>query len=381
MEKAKKYPFPIEQTLSDKFCRENFWKCLYESASDNLHYWIILPNNVKPIEVRPTKANNTTVIGQYIRLDDGPYLEVLVLYEYYEHEMNVSDWAEKKLYKMGEQLVDHRIIEGKSTGNYLDVLTSRKLNEEETVISRITTTKDSVGNGNGANYFMAIARCLENDYEELANTILQIVSNWDLTNRSQWQFGELLQKFSYPVEKKVEFYVPKSWDMRFEEESIHTDSPHFYISHIEGDNNGVINAYFYQSNVIKKYEDIVEMYFGRLEILDDDKIELKPFEVCKPNVFKNPVIHTLYQTTGTIINDEINFHAHIQIAVIKTSNGWYYFELVGSRHNLENDNWEINKRCLELIIKSFNNLNFDEDKDEYEVEVDDDEEEEEIYHL
>ena len=274
--------------------------------------------------------------------------------------MNVSDWAEKKLYKMGEQLIDHRIIEGKTSGNYLDVLTSRKLNEEETIISRITTTKDSVGNGNGANYFMAIARCLEKDYEALANTILQIVSNWDLTNRSQWQFGELLQEFSFPAENKVEFYVPKSWEMKFENDSIHTDSPHFFILHLNDGNNGIINAYFFQSDVIKKYEDIVEMYFGRYKGLEDYKIELKPFETIKPNNIKNPAIFSLYKTVGSIDNEGIDFHAHIQIAVIKSKNGWYYFELVGSRNNLENNNWEINKRCLELIIKSFNNLSFEE---------------------
>jgi hypothetical protein len=304
------------------------------------------------------------VIGHYIRIDDSPYLEVFVLYEYCKYEMNVSDWAQKKLHTMGEQLIDHRIIEGKSTGYYLDALTARKLNDEETLISRVTTLKDSVGNGNGANYFMAVARCLEKDYEELALTVLQIVSNWKLTNKSQWQFGELLQKFEFPVDQRVEFYVPKSWEMSFDTDDINTDTPRFVISHPKDDQNGIINAYFYHSNAKKKYEDIFEMSFERLKNLKDFKSDLKPFETVRLSEIKNPFIHAHYRTTGTIDHEEKDFHVHIQIAIIRTKNRWYYFDVVGSRPNLENYNWEINKRCLELILKSFNNLDFEEVEEE-----------------
>jgi len=362
MGEIKKYPFPTEQTLSNKFCEKNFWKCLYDSAADILHYWIILPNNVKPIEVRPVKTKNATVIGHYIGVD-GPYLEVFVMYEYCEFEMNVSDWAEKKLIKMGELVVNHRLIEGRSTGTYLDALTSRKLNEEETVISRVTTLKDSVGNGNGANYFMAIARCKEENYEELSNTILQIVTNWDLTNKSQWQFGELLQKFSYPVNDKVEFYVPLSWEMGFDESSIHTSTPRFVISHLKDEQNGVINVFFHQSNTKKSYAEIAEMFIERLKNLKGYKTELKQFETVKLTEIKNPFIYSMYRTTGSFENDGLDFHAHVQVVIIKMKKGWYYFDLIGSKPDLDSYNWEVNKRCLELIIKSFNNLEFEETDD------------------
>jgi len=359
MGEIKKYPFPTEQTLSNIFCEKNFWKCLYDSADYNLHYWIILPNNVKPIEVRPVKTKNATVIGHYIAVDDGPYLEVFVMYEYCEFEMNVSDWAEKKLIMMGELVVNHRLIEGRSTGAYLDALTSRKLNEKETIISRVTTLKDSVGNGNGANYFMVIARCKEENYEELADTILQIVTNWDLTNKSQWQLGELLQNFSFPVEQKVEFYIPKSWDINFKTDSINTPTPNFIFNHVKEGHNGIINAFFYQFNDIDNYEYIFEMFFDRLRHLEDYSIELKEFEHLQYTI-KNPVINSIYQTTGILHCEKIDFHANIQIVIIRTERGWYYFDLVGSLPNLENYYWEENKRCLEMIIKSFNNLKFDE---------------------
>lgn len=47
-ELEKSFHFPIEQRLDDLFLKENFWKCLYTSAEEQLHYWIILPNSLKP---------------------------------------------------------------------------------------------------------------------------------------------------------------------------------------------------------------------------------------------------------------------------------------------------------------------------------------------
>ena len=58
-------------------------------------------------------------------------------------------------------------------------------------------------------------------------------------------------------------------------------------------------------------------------------------------------------------SNEENFHAHLIIAVIATELGWYYFESVGPKPNLANNFWEINKRTLQIMISSFNNLTFD----------------------
>jgi len=360
MEEIKKYSFPTEQALTDNYCRNNFWKCLYDSAADSFHYSIILPNNVKPIEVIPVKSKSMTVIGHYIRVDDSPFLEVFVAYEYCKFEMNVSDWAQKKIYTMGETMIDSRIIEAKSSGTYLDALTYCKLNDQETFITRITTLKDSFGNGNGAHYFMVKARCFEQDYEELAYFILQIVSNWDLTNKSQWQFGELLQKFSFPAKNQVVFYVPLSWDISFQADSIKTDAPHFVLNNTTGDHNGVIHAFFYQSNSVDNYKYIFDRFFERFNQLEDYTIDLQPFKKVQQHEIKNPVIYALYRTNGKIENEKIDFHANIEILIIRTDRGWYYFDMVGSLPNLENYYWEENKRCLEMIIKSFNNLDFDE---------------------
>ena len=362
MEEKKKYLFPVKRALSDNVLETNFWKCLYDAAEENLHYWIILPNNVKPIEVRPAKVDELMVIGHYLRMDDSPFLEIFVAYEYCNFEMNVSDWVKKKLHKLGYSIEDYRTIDDIACGSYMDALTSTKLNDEETLIARVTSMKDSVSNGNGANYFMAMARCFEKDYEQLADTIFQIVAHWDLTNKSQWQIGELLQKFSLPDDDPVEFYVPKSWDFDFSNESLTTEAPHFIFSHIKDGHNGLINAFFFESNSAENYEEIFMMFFDRFSQAEEEgfKIELDEFETVKQDEIKNPVIHDLYRTSGTIENEEKNFLANVQVTIIKTKKGWYYFDMVGSKPNTENYYWEENKRCLEMIINSFNNLAFEE---------------------
>ena len=361
MEEVKKISFPIKQTLTNDFLSNNFWKCLYTSAEHHLHYWILLPNNVKPIQLDPVRLKDMTVIGQYVRIDGSPYLEVLVMYEYCKFEMNASDWVQKIIYSLGESIIDYRIIESKSTGKYIDVLTSKKLSDGEEFISRITVLKDSDPGTDGANYILTKTSCYAKDYEELANKILHIVTNWDLTNKSQWQLAEPLKKFSFPNDNKIEFYVPNSWEISFDTDKIRSEAPRFIFSHdISDENKGIINAFFYQIDFINKHEIVFDKFFERLKNLEGSKYELKEFEKVETNEIKNPVIECLYRTTGTYCYEKANLDANIQIAIIKTKIGWYYFDLVGPKPNLTNYYWEANKRCLELIIGSFNNLNFNE---------------------
>lgn len=38
----------------EKEIREKFWKCLYTSGEKEMfHYWLLLPQNVKPAELKP----------------------------------------------------------------------------------------------------------------------------------------------------------------------------------------------------------------------------------------------------------------------------------------------------------------------------------------
>jgi hypothetical protein len=358
MEELKnKLPFPIKQELSKEFLKDNFWKCLYTSASDELNYWVILPNNVKPVRLEPTPINDIglTGIGQYVRIDESPYLEVQVVYEHSLYEMNTSDWIEKKLYITQETIINYRLINGKTTGNYLDVLTYKKLPNGEEVISRLTVLKDFDKKKGGANYFCIKASCPISEYEKLSNNIFQVVSNWDLINKTDWQMAENLKPFAIYFSEKVEFYVPFSWDIAYDKDNTNLNS-RFIFTHLIGDENkGIINAFFYEINSIKGYDDVFKKSIKRLVDLNGFEHELSDLTKSETN---NPFIDELYTSSGLFSYKKENFTSYAQLSIIKTKYGWYYFESVGPKPNLENYYWEINKRCMELIRDSYNNLEF-----------------------
>lgn len=355
----KKYSFPIEQTLSNDYLKENFWKCLYTSCDKELHYWVILPNNVKATKVEPVPIDllNMTNIGQYTRIDGSPYLEVQLAYQHSNYEMNASDWLKNKLAKMGEEIIEERLIQGKSTGSYLDCLCKKQMNDGETVLSRYTVLKDYDVQKAGANYVCIKVSCQEKDYEELALKIFQIVSNWDLSNKSDWQMAELLTPFMIDFVEPVKFFVPNSWEIKLDKNNDSKQS-HFVFEHIiENKNKGIINAFFYELGLVESSEKILEKNIQRFSTVEDFHSELLPLNRISYDDFRNPNIVELFHTEG-FIKMEKNFNAYLIVNIIRTYKGWYYIESVGSRPNFENFYWEINKRTVELIVNSFNNLDF-----------------------
>ncbi|WP_338577529.1 hypothetical protein [Erwinia sp. E_sp_W01_1] len=110
-----------------------------------LHYWVILPEKVKPAGVEPVAFPDTglTNIGRYFTSDSSPYLEVWAAYERCQCEMNASDWLFKKLSLMGEKVLHRRLV-GKTSeqGIVADVLTIKTHSSGDEVISRYTVQKD-----------------------------------------------------------------------------------------------------------------------------------------------------------------------------------------------------------------------------------------------
>ncbi|WP_338564680.1 hypothetical protein [Erwinia sp. E_sp_W01_6] len=121
------HPFPVSPALTKEEIQERYWKCLYTSAQQEmLHYWVVLPKNIKPTELEPVTFAETGLIniGRYFTTDDSPYLEVWAGYERCQWEMNASDWLFKKLSLMGEKVLHRRLV-GKTSeqGIFADVLT------------------------------------------------------------------------------------------------------------------------------------------------------------------------------------------------------------------------------------------------------------------
>lgn len=358
---GKSYSFPINQEFSNIYLQENFWKCLYTSIEENLHYWVILPKNVKPNKLEPIIIHELSLlnIGQYIREDSSPYLEVQVAYEHYIYEMNASDWLKKKLHIMGEEIIQERIIKGKSTGDYIDVLCRKNISGTD-IISRFTVLKDYDITKGGANYICVKVSCEEKDYENLCYTILQIATNWDLLNKSDWQMAELLTPFTDNFVEPVKFFVPNSWEANA---FIKTNSEfsHYIFEHIvDGKNKGVINTFFHKSVAYTQIEDVlkskIKRFTNEIEGLSCEIIEVVNIE---KNEIRNPKIEELYNVFGNMSSQNSNFFSNLMISVIKTNNGWYYFESIGPKPNLVNNYWEVNKRALEIMIDSFDNLSFE----------------------
>ncbi|UKB85003.1 hypothetical protein LF887_05055 [Chryseobacterium sp. MEBOG06] len=354
------YSFPVEQTYTKEYLQANFWKCLYTTGDENLHYWAILPNSVKPNKLEPVRINELSItnIGQYVRDDNSPYLEVQVAYEHYEFEMNASDWIKKKLVMMGEEIIAERVIKGKSTGNYLDVLCKKNISGTN-IISRFTVLKDYNNRKGGANYFCIKATCEEEHYEDLSLSMLQIVTNWDLINKSDWQMAELLTPFMDEFTEPVKFFVPQSWEAKYNKNTNHSFSNYIFEHSMDGKNRGVINSFFYKTEEFGSVELLVNSQLARFEIIDDLQALLTPIERVESKEIQNPAVDILYNIVGTLDSENENFHASITVAIIKTLKGWYYFESIGPKPNLQNNYWEVNRRCIQIMINSFNNLTFE----------------------
>ncbi|PQL95580.1 hypothetical protein [Apibacter adventoris] len=353
---VKDYPFPIEQNFSIDYLQKNYWKCIYTSYEERYHYWIILPNYVKPVKLEPININSVGLIniGQYIQVENNSYIEVWVAYEHCSYEMNVMDWLLKKLYITGEKIINYKEFEDYS-GKYLDVLTYKKWNGEEEIISRFKVLKDYDKVIAGANYFCIKVSCQEKNYQNLAFDIYTIANNWNLLHKTNWSIAENLVPFRYEMTETINFYVPVSWKIFILDSDVDYVK-RFIFSHDENEKNiGVINAYFY-ANIDMTLDLVLNKSLDRLNNSEVINIDLEKLIIDKKN--KNPFISNFWHAQGELEYPRDNLKACIIIYIIKTEKGWYYFESVGSKPNLENYNWEINKRCIELIINSFNNLNF-----------------------
>ena len=92
--------FPIQQSYSKEEQIKRYWKCNYTAAESQLAYWILLPKDVKPVQIKKQSIEGLDInnIGQYVSVDKTcSMLEVSVYYEHCWYEMNAADWLVKKL--------------------------------------------------------------------------------------------------------------------------------------------------------------------------------------------------------------------------------------------------------------------------------------------
>ena len=179
--------FPMETGFTKEFLQVNFWKCNYNTAGEALAYWVILPDNMKPVKIEPIQIASTSVlnIGQYERIDTSPYIEVWVCVETLTESVEPADWLRNWLKISNETIIHEQDVIGSTGSKYLDVLTSKLHADNDVSISRFTVYRSTFSLPNEEvqwNYFFLKVSCGINDYETLAKIMRHISSNWGVKN-------------------------------------------------------------------------------------------------------------------------------------------------------------------------------------------------------
>lgn len=346
------HSFPVMLDFSKNEAEETFWKCLYTApAQDNLHYWVILPKYVKPVELEAIEFKDVglTNIGRYISQEAPFYMEVWVAYENAPWEMNPSDWLFNKLSLMGEEILHKRIINHPSgAGKFADVLTFKRLNSGEKVISRYTVQKDYNPVNGGGNYFLLKASCAEKNYENNAKIIHFTAVNWDLSHRSNLLLAELLTTVTAGKESGISFKIPDSWASK-----VIADN-RLVIEHTFNDiNHGVINLCFFSKVAYISPEQVFTLATSRFN-KNDNAVALSangPNNVA--NVINDRLDDALFEWDGEIISAAENIRALYKAYVFGCDDVWCYAEMVGPHMNHKDYYFEANLRCLEIVLATF----------------------------
>ena len=102
--------FPEKNAYEFDYHKGNLWRCRYTSAdAKSLHYKMLLPLTVKPISIKPKLVEgvgNLYTIGSYQTISEAqsPFMEVDVVYEHIENDIDASDWLDKVLSFLGEEV-------------------------------------------------------------------------------------------------------------------------------------------------------------------------------------------------------------------------------------------------------------------------------------
>lgn len=170
-------PFPLSTGFSNDYLRATFWKCHYSSAGKQHAYWVILPNTMRPTEIKPKVLPQVglTSMGVYNTIDKTlPYIEVWVWYETVNKKQSPAQWMLGKLKLTGERVLNQNIITYPDGQKNLDVLTAKTLKNGVRVISRFT------GISKGNTYYLLKAAASEKEYLSQAKNMFHTVSHWGL---------------------------------------------------------------------------------------------------------------------------------------------------------------------------------------------------------
>ena len=171
--------------------------------------------------------------------------------------------------------------------------------------------------------------------------------------------AENLQPFSFNFERnELAFYFPTSWKMF--KDSNHDNSSvrplRFVLKHEDKEKNiGVINIYLYSRTSKENFESIASNIETRFKSISGLECEIQ--KKVTDNIL-NPKLEKVWYIQGDLEYPKKQFRAVLMSYLIQANSGICYIESIGPRPCFKNYYWEASKRCIELMVESFDNMDF-----------------------
>jgi len=358
--------FPEKNAYEFDYHKGNLWRCRYTSAdAKSLHYKMLLPLTVKPISIKPKLVEgvgNLYTIGSYQTISEAqsPFMEVDVVYEHIENDIDASDWLDKVLSFLGEEVI-HRRDYYSVSGKYSDVLTSNEFDGDK-VISRIRVFKNYDFEHKGAYLIMVKISCPYKDYESLAEYFLHCIKSFTFINDSKWHLAEELKSINLDIPTNYSFFYPILWQYA---ERYNNEKMSFFSLSLKdaGGISGRIYGYFLCHNAgINKetFCNLITKGVKEPEYSGIDKILLN--EVS--DVF-NKQISELWSGTFSV-SDTQKHNGELVVFAGRLGNAWFYFIGVSANRTSSFMSWAAVKRAMDIIINSLNNYDLSYEDDFYE---------------
>lgn len=347
--------FPDTITSTFDYQQNNFWRCRYTSTgSKSLHYKILLPLSVKPINVKAKAIkglDNLYTIGCYqtVTNHELPFLEIVVSYEFIKMDIDASEWLNYTVQLLGEEII-HRKDYYSVSGEYSDILTKNNF-DGEVIISRIRVFKNYDFELKGANFILVKASCQQKDYSTQAETLLYCVKFFTLINDSKWHLAEELKSINIDSPAHNSFYHPASWQYDTRANTLKF-SYHSISLKKNGKLLGCIDSYFLRHDTKISKEQFCKLIVSNLNKNYHSEVKKLLLTESKNNFNEN--IMELWSGEHRIIDAE-NREYTLLVFFGKLTEEFFYMigTFVPKEQNFKL--WAAGKRAIDIILNSLNN--------------------------
>lgn len=281
-----------------------------------------------------------------------------MVYEHAENDIDASDWLDKILSLLGEEVIyrkDYYSVSGK----YSDVLTNNNF-DGDSIISRIRVFKNYDFEHKGANIIIVKASCNEDNYKLLAEDLFHCVKFFTLINDSKWHLAEELKSINLNVPANYSFYYPTLWQYS---ERYNNEKMSYCSLSLKKENKtlGVIDGYFlcHDATIDKKI--ICNLINEKLK---DNKYSAEKIRLNEERDIFNKNISELWSNMVEV-NNEQNRNELIVYAG-RIEGAWFYFIGTSVAKEINFMSWAAVKHTMDIVINSLNNYDLSYEDNFYE---------------